>query len=114
MKLAAIEKNANGNSAVVVNGCSVFLVSLIATIPWALLLTLFTTVAMPVMTNLLESKKFRLEEQRTRAEILKTALANPDAAQRKQMIEFLLAVDLIERNGKIEVATTIPQWPSTP
>lgn len=62
----------------------------------------------------LELKKFDLERDREAASLFREALSDPDSAQRKRMLKFLVAADLLEIDTEALLREEVPQWPAGP
>ena len=52
----------------------------------------------------------RFEERKAAAEIYRTSLTNPDTAQRKLMMDFLVSQNLVGKGKAPIPADQIPRW----
>ena len=67
-------------------------------------------------SNELESSKLDLERDRDAVSLFRQALSDPDSAQRKRMLEFIVAADLLspEIDTEALLREEVPQWPVGP
>ena len=83
------------------------------------LIAIVPPVAQAVLTPLVqkwtasaESAKMELEERKVATDLYQMALTNPDSSQRKLMVRFLMAADLLEDNDTVANLPpgAIPRW----
>ena len=67
-------------------------------------------------SNELELAKLDLERDREAASLFRRAFSDPDSVQRKRMLEFIVATNLLspDIDTKALLGTEVPQWPAGP
>ena len=67
-------------------------------------------------SNELELAKLDLERDREAASLFRRAFSDPDSVQRKRMLEFIVATNLLSPDIDTEalLGTEVPQWPAGP
>jgi hypothetical protein len=66
-------------------------------------------------TDSAESAKMELEERKVATDLYQMALTNPDSSQRKLMVRFLMAANLLEDNDTVANLPPgeMPRWSET-
>ena len=64
----------------------------------------------------LESAKLDLERDREATSLFRLAFSDPDSVQRKRILEFIVATNLLSEDIDTEalLGTEVPQWPAGP